>query len=157
MNRQRTVIRSIPVALIVAVMGCAAQESGGDSDRFPLAGAWEALEYELDSGPTYEVRGRIFFSETDWTVLFFVVDGEGEVRRGSAEGGTYTLVGSDLVFTHLYNLSQGTELQGLPAAPLQMTARDGLGPTEPSTISIEGDRLEIHFPSGNAMRFARRR
>jgi len=127
------------------------------ADGSPLAGSWEALEYELADGPTHRVRGRIFFSETDWTVLFFVVDAQGEARRGSAEGGTYTLDGPDLVFTHLYNLSQGAEMEGLPEAELQMTARGGEGPTEPSTIAIDGDQLEIRFPSGNAMRFARRR
>ena len=142
--------------LFTGFTACAGSESADRPRAFPLAGAWEAVEYELAAGTSYEVRGRIFFSETDWTVLFFVVDGDGEARRGSAEGGTYSLDGSDLVFTHLYNLSQGAELEGLPAADLQMTARVGEGPTEPSTISIEGDRLEIYFPSGNSMRFDRR-
>ncbi len=122
----------------------------------PLAGAWETLEYRLASGVTHPVRGRIFFSETDWTVLFFVVDATGAARRGSGEGGTYELDGDRLVFTHLYHLSEGTAMEGLPAAELTMTARAGEGPEEPSTIGLDGDQLVIHFPSGNAMTFRRR-
>ena len=39
------------------------------------------------------MQGRIFFSERDWQVLFFVVDREGVTRRGSGEGGTRPCLG----------------------------------------------------------------
>ena len=120
-----------------------------------LAGAWDALEYRLAGGAAHPLRGQIFFTDSDWTVLFFVLDDSGEPRRGSAEGGTYTLTGDQLVFTHLYNFSQGAEMEGLPAADLRMTARSGDGPTEPSRITRSGEDLTIHFPSGNEMVFRR--
>ena len=123
-----------------------------------LEGAWSANRYHLASGATHEVRGRIFFTDRDWQVLFFVVDESGAVQRGSGEGGTYTLDGAGLVFTHLFNLSVGEEMPGLPAAPLRMTARSPDGaPTEPTRIDVDGNRLTLHFPSGNRMTFDKRR
>ena len=101
--------------------------------------------------------GRIFFAERDWQVLFFVIDEGGEVRRGSAEGGTYTLDGDQLVFSHLFNLSVGDEMVGLPAAELRMISRSPEGaPLEPTDIRIDGDLLTLFFPSGNRMTFRRR-
>lgn len=123
----------------------------------PLVGAWDTERYQLASGPLHVVRGRIFFTERDWTVLFFVVDGDGEPQRGSAEGGTYTLEGDRLVFTHQFNLSAGGAMDGLPEQALQMILRDESGQVlEPATIQVNGQRLTIHFPSGNAMTFRKR-
>ncbi len=123
-----------------------------------VRGVWAAQRYTLADGTTHPVAGRIFFAERDWQVLFFVLDDAGAPRRGSAEGGTYTLEGDRLVFTHLFNLSAGEAMAGLPAADLRMTARDAEGaPTEPTRIEIEGDTLTLHFPSGNHMTFRRSR
>lgn len=111
----------------------------------------------MAEGATYEVQGRIFFTRRDWQVLFFVIDEEGEVRRGSGEGGTYDLRDGGLVFTHLFNLSAGDEMPGLPAAELRMISREPQGaPTEPTDLRIDGDVLTLHFPSGNRMTFRRR-
>jgi len=122
-----------------------------------LSGAWAAEQYHMAEGGVHEVQGRIFFSERDWQVLFFVMDESGEARRGSGEGGTYTVTGGDLVFTHLFNLSVGDEMLGLPAAELQMVSRPAEGaPLEPTNIQIEGDVLTLHFPSGNRLTFRRR-
>ena len=101
------------------------------------------------------MSGHILFEEVEWTVLFFVMD-DGTPRRGSAEGGTYTLSGRNLVFTHLYNLSVGKAMTGLAESPLQLTSRPrGTGTEEAGTIDIRGDRLTIFFPSGNSMQFRR--
>ena len=121
-----------------------------------LVGAWAADRYVLASGHNHQVTGRIFFTDTEWTVLFFVTDDKGEPRRGSGEGGTYTLRENRLVFSHLFNLSAGDGLPGLPAAPLQMISRSAAeAQTEPSTIAVDGDQLTIFFPSGNHMTFNR--
>jgi len=121
-----------------------------------LRGAWEATRYIMADGTIHAVRGHIFFEEREWTVLFFVLDGEGHPRRGSAEGGTYRLEGTTLTFTHEYNLSVGDAMPGLPDAPLQLTVRDpGTGPEEPSVVTLAGNRLSIDFPSGNRLRFIR--
>jgi hypothetical protein len=122
-----------------------------------LRGAWAAERYLMADGGEHEVQGRIFFSERDWQVLFFVMDENGEARRGSGEGGTYALTEGGLVFTHLFNLSVGDEMPGLPAAELQMISRPPEGaPLEPTDIRIRGDVLTLHFPSGNRMTFRRR-
>jgi len=122
-----------------------------------LRGAWAADRYVMASGPTHEVQGRIFFAERDWQVLFFVVDEDGEVRRGSGEGGSYELRDGQVVFTHLFNLSVGDEMVGLPASELRMVSRDPQGaPTEPTDLRIEEDVLTLHFPSGNRMIFRKR-
>ena len=43
----------------------------------------------------------------------------------------------------------------LLSVPLTMTARTGEGPFEPTGVVLDGDRLELHFPSGNTMSFVR--
>jgi hypothetical protein len=122
-----------------------------------VVGAWAAERYFMADGGDHEVQGRIFFTDRDWQVLFFVIDEDGVTRRGSGEGGTYTLDGRQLVFTHLFNLSAGEEMLGLPAAELQMVARQpGDAPVEPTQIDVEGDLLTFHFPSGNRLTFRRR-
>jgi hypothetical protein len=118
-------------------------------------GAWAPQVYVLADGTRHQVDGRIFFTDLDWTVLFFVTE-DGAPRRGSAEGGTYVASGEDLVFTHRYHLSVGEAMEGLPESPLRMDLRPpGEGAEEPSTFTIEGDRMTLFFPSGNRMEFAR--
>lgn len=119
-----------------------------------LAGAWAANEYVLSGGARHPVRGRIVFTDDEWQVLFFVMDGDAP-RRGSGEGGRYTFDGETLTFEHLHHLSYGRTMAGLPASPLTMTARDGEGPLEPTGVEIDGDALTLRFPSGNSMSFTR--
>ena len=122
-----------------------------------LRGSWKPETYQLKSGPVHEVTGLITFTEKDWSVLFFIVTDEGP-RRGSGEGGTYTLEGDKLTFRHLYNLSGGHAVEGFAASDLSMRVRQpdaDDAPAEPCTISIEEDLLTIFFPSGNEMTFRR--
>jgi len=121
-----------------------------------LVGAWKTQTYTMKDGPTHRVEGMIFFTESDWSVLFFVVDDGGVPQRGSAEGGTYELAGEALTFTHLYNASGGGAVEGLPASDWSMRINErGQAPTEPARIDLSGERLTIHFPSGNHMTFTR--
>jgi hypothetical protein len=114
-----------------------------------LVGAWRPETYTLKDGAEKEVTGLIFFTERDWTVLFFTKDGKGGLSQGSGEGGTYTLDGERLVFKHLYHMSGGS-------TPLKMSAKsDKDAELEPCTVEVEGEILTIHFPSGNRMRFRR--
>ena len=122
-----------------------------------IRGSWKPESYRLESGPVHEVTGLIAFTEKDWSVLFFIVTDEGP-RRGSGEGGTYTLDGDKLTFRHLYNLSGGHAVDGFEASDLSMKVRppDAVdAPAEPCTITIEEDLLTIFFPSGNQMTFRR--
>ena len=131
-----------------------AQSEAGSLD---IRGAWKPELYRLESGPVHEVTGLISFTEKDWSVLFFIVTDEGP-RRGSGEGGTYTLEGDKLTFRHLYNLSGGHAVDGFEASELSMRVRPADAadaPAEPCTISIEDDLLTIFFPSGNQMTFRR--
>jgi hypothetical protein len=115
----------------------------------PVEGAWHPELYTLKDGTEHPVTGLIFFTDRDWTVLFFVEDAQGAPSRGAAEGGTYTLDGDRLVFTHLYHLSGGS-------TPFKMSVkRPGEAETEPCRIELSADALTIHFPSGNRMRFRR--
>ncbi len=123
-----------------------------------IRGAWGADTYLMKDGTQHPVRGLIFFEERDWTVLFFVVAPDDPTpRRGSAEGGTYTLSGERLVFRHLYHLSSGKAIAGLAASPLRMEVRESAdAPAEPCTVAVQDGRMTISFPSGNAMTFRRR-
>lgn len=99
--------------------------------------------------------GLIFFTEKDWTVLFFVTV-DGEPRRGSGEGGVYALDDNRLVFTHLYHLSAGQAVGSLSESPFRMQVKDlRSAVTEPCEVELSGDRLTIRFPSGNWMTFRR--
>ena len=122
-----------------------------------LRGSWRPESYRLKSGPAHEVTGLITFTEKDWSVLFFIMTDEGP-RRGSGEGGTYTLEGDKLTFRHLYNLSGGHAVDGFEASDLSMKVRTpdaDDAPAEPCTIEIANDLLTIYFPSGNLMTFRR--
>ena len=121
-----------------------------------IRGAWHADTYILKGGQHYPAKGLIVFTRSEWLVLFFVTPDGKTPQRGSAEGGSYTLTGSALVFTHLYNLSSGQAVEGLPESPLRMEVHDASGaPTEPSRVELSGDRMTIHFPSGNSLIFRR--
>lgn len=126
-------------------------------ESLDVRGSWKPETYRLKSGPVHDVTGLITFTEKDWSVLFFIVTDEGP-RRGSGEGGTYTLVGDKLTFRHLYNLSGGHAVDGFEASDLSMKVRPkdaGDAPAEPCTITVEEDLLTIFFPSGNQMTFRR--
>lgn len=115
----------------------------------PVEGAWHPEIYTLKDGTVQEVTGLIFFTDRDWTVLFFTKDGQRELERGAGEGGTYTLEGDRLVFTHLYHLSGGS-------TPFRMSAKSPEdAELEPCRIELAGEMLTIYFPSGNRMRFRR--
>jgi hypothetical protein len=121
-----------------------------------IRGAWHADTYILKSGQHYPAKGLIVFTRSEWLVLFFVTPDGKTPRRGSAEGGSYTLTERALVFTHLYNLSSGQAIEGLPESPLRMEVHDAAGaPTEPSRVELSADRMTIHFPSGNSLIFRR--
>lgn len=141
-----------PAAVPIAA---AADTPQSDSGPLDIRGAWKPETYRLKSGPVHEVTGLISFTEKDWSVLFFIVTDEGP-RRGSGEGGTYTLEGDKLTFRHLYNLSGGHAVDGFEASGLSMRVRPADtedAPAEPCTITIEEDLLTIFFPSGNQMTF----
>ena len=139
-------------ALVIGIGAPALPAAGQDTD---LEGAWVPTSYVLDDGTRHTVDGRIFFAASDWTVLFFVTE-DGAARRGSAEGGTYETSGNQLVFTHLYHLSVGEAMDGLPESPLRMNRTSAADAArEDSRFEIEGERLTIFFPSGNRMEFRR--
>jgi hypothetical protein len=143
-------------ARVLTILGLAAALWPVDASAQDEAirGSWHAREYVLAAGATHEVRGQIHFSQSDWLVLFFVMDGESPVR-GSAEGGRYRLAGEELTFEHLHNFSVGEALDGLPGSPLRLETRGGDGPLEPARVRVEDDTLTLFFPSGNRMTFAR--
>jgi hypothetical protein len=149
-------MRKTSVLGLLVVAGCVLLGSPSLGAEAGIEGAWHAETYFLKEGNQHPVEGLIFFTEKDWTVLFFVMAGDEEPRRGSGEGGTYTLTGDRLVFTHYYHLSTGKAMEGLDEAPLRMEVHDAhSAATEPCRAAIEADRLVLHFPSGNRMSFKR--
>ena len=121
-----------------------------------IQGAWKPETYFLKAGGQLKVDGLIFFTDTDWTVLFFVLDKNDAPQKGSGEGGNYTLNKNKLVFTHNYHLSGGNSVGSLPASPLKIEIKNAAeAATENCTIELNKDRLMIYFPSGNSMTFKR--
>jgi hypothetical protein len=156
-TRTRNPERAIRVVLWLVVLGLvAAAGPAAAAQDVDVQGAWDAQRYILADGTEHRVAGRIFFTGNDWTVLFFVMDGT-DAKRGSGEGGSFSTSGDQLVFTHRYPLSAGDAMPGLAASELRMVARgpDDDAPQEPCTVSRDGDRLRLDFPSGNVMTFTR--
>lgn len=128
-----------------------------NSIKNSLEGAWSTQMYTLKDGGQHVVKGHIFFTEKDWTVLFFVMDDEDKPQRGSAEGGTYLLIGDSLEFKHHYNLSAGNAIGDLAQSPLRMEIRSAAEASqEKCLIKIEQNQLSIYFPSGNSMTFLKK-
>ncbi len=129
--------------------------AAGTLQAADLQGVWKPELYRLKDGSELQVDGHIFFGQKEWTVLFFVLE-DGQIRRGSAEGGTYTLQGEDLVFTHLYHLSSAQAVKSLPQSPLRMEIQKASQASrEACTVRLQANRLTLHFPSGNSMHFSR--
>ena len=127
------------------------------ADSTDIRGAWRPEEYRLHEGMVHKVTGLIFFSEKDWSVLFFIITELGP-QKASAEGGTYQLEGNRLVFKHLYNFSGSKEPSATKHSEQTMVVRNPSVseiPSEACTIELKNDLLTIHFPSGNLMTFRR--
>ncbi len=138
--------------LAVAVLFLSIQ--AGEAGEADILGAWHPEQYVLEDGTELDVSGLIFFTKSDWTVLFFVEDENGEPRRGSGEGGTYLLVGDTLTFTHFYHLSAGDEIGPIAASPLRMSVKEiEDAAEEPCRAEVGEETMTIHFPSGNRMLF----
>ena len=141
------------VAFIAAACTSAPDPSLAQSTD--LDGAWRADRYELATGGSHALAGHILFVDGEWNVLFYVLDASSEPVRMSAEGGTFTRLGEDLVFTHLYYAAQGEAVEGLEASPFEMRVNRGDPVVEPSRATVDGSRLTLFFPSGNRMTFDR--
>lgn len=149
MRKRSLLCLLIAIGFILVGSPASAAEAG-------IEGAWHVETYFLKEGVQHRVEGLIFFTDKDWTVLFFVMGGDKEPRRGSGEGGTYTLTGDRLVFTHYYHLSTGKAVEGLAESPLRMEVHGSdSAAKEPCRVEIEADRMILHFPSCNRMSFRR--
>jgi len=149
------VYRWVGVAAFV-VLACSSGLAQSRAAGLDIRGGWQAELYTLKTGERHVVKGLIVFTATEWGVTFFVTPEGQAPQRASAEGGTYTLDGTTLVLTHLYNFSNGSALPGLPASPMRMTVQGGAAPPlEQVTVSIDVERLTLAFPSGNTMLFRR--
>ncbi len=126
-----------------------------DTD-FDLRGSWQVDSYVLADGADHQVDGLMLFSETDWVVVYFVKDDDGQPRRGAGEGGPYTLDGDRLVLRRDYLTIAGEEIGTLPEIPLRF---DIPGVTdqvvEDCRLEVGDGRITIQFPSGNRMGFRR--
>lgn len=140
-------------ALVLAVL--IANTSGTPAAEIDLRGIWYPESYLLNDGSTHDIDGLVFFGETEWSFLVFVV-ADGTPLRGEGEGGTYAWDGDELVFTHNFILLAGEEVGSLPDTPLRMEVERGDAATTACQVTLEDDRLTIRFgPSGNAMVFRR--
>jgi hypothetical protein len=121
-----------------------------------VRGAWKVESYTLKSGVTHHVEGMMMFSDSDWTVVYFVKTDDGEPRRGVGAGGPYLLVDDQLTLTRDYVVIGGKAIGELEEIPLRFTVPGANASTvEECRIEHDGERLTIVFPSGNRMGFRR--
>jgi len=140
-------LSAVALVLVAGVVG--AQEND-------VRGAWKADTYVLKDGAVHHVEGLMIFSETDWTVVYFVKDDDGQPQRGAGEGGPYTLEGDKLVLTRDYLVIAGNEIGELREIPLRFDIPAVTDPViEPCRIEFGEGRITIEFPSGNRMGFRR--
>jgi len=148
--------KAVVITVLLTIFGVASISLANANLYVDLRGGWETEKYLLNGGIEHPLKGRIFFTDREWTVLFFVIGSDSAPKRGSAEGGTYTLSGDRLVFTHRYHLSFGDAMQGLAESPKRMSVQENAGaPNEPCAVELKGEVLTIRFPSGNRMTFRR--
>lgn len=137
----------VAIFLVASVVGAQAND---------VRGAWRADSYVLKSGEVHHVEGLMVFSESEWSVVYFVKDDDGQPQRGAGEGGPYSLDGDALVLTRDYLVIAGNEIKELAAIPLRFDIPATKEPViESCLIELAGDRLTIEFPSGNRMGFRR--
>jgi hypothetical protein len=140
----------------LVVLACSLAHARQAASGPDIRGGWQAETYALKSGERHALKGQIVFTASDWSVTFLITPEGQAPQRASAEGGTYTLEGTNLGLRHLYNFSAGGALPGLPASPLRMTVNEpAQALLEPCTVTVEGERLTLAFPSGNSMSFQR--
>jgi len=143
----------VPVGLFAA---CVLAISVTSARAHDLRGAWRADSYVLKSGEVHDVEGLMIFSESEWSVVYFVKDADGQPQRGAGEGGPYTLEGDELVLTRDYLVIAGHELGELREIPLRFDIPAVKEPViEVCRVELEEDRIIIEFPSGNEMGFRR--
>ena len=143
----------VPFEMLGAVLLMASVVAAQAND---VRGAWRADSYVLKSGEVHDVEGLMIFSESEWSVVYFVKDEDGQPQRGAGEGGPYTLDGNELVLTRDYLVIAGDEIQSLREIPLRFDIPAVKDPVvEACLVELEGDRIIIEFPSGNKMGFRR--
>ncbi len=122
-----------------------------------IAGAWRPVAYQLYQGEREAVDGILFLNDGVWSVVFFVLDEDGEPVRGSGEGGSYAVDGDELVLTHRFILSAGQPVGEMHPDPLRMELHgDGESAgVEKCSYTLTDDRLTLFFPSQNHMVFER--
>ncbi len=146
----RVPVKLLSAAVLVLVVGLVGAQ---DND---VRGAWKADTYVLKDGAVHHVEGLMIFSETDWAVVYFVKDDDGQPQRGAGEGGPYTLDGDRLVLTRDYLVIAGNEIGELREIPLRFDIPAVTDPViEPCRIEFDENRITIEFPSGNRMGFRR--
>jgi hypothetical protein len=146
----------IGLAIVSAALaGAASEVSRVHAADMDLRGSWKSEVYTLKDGTRHVMPGLLIFTKTDWTTLW-VITVDGKAVRGAGEGGTYTVAGNRLTFRHHFNVSGGAAVKGMAESPLRIEAnKPESAPTEPCTVSLDGDRLIVHFPSGNQIAFRR--
>ena len=146
-NKRRLFL--IQLLLLFLFQGC----NQGNAPDSILSGFWIPKKYLMSNGESKDVYGHISFGKNQWSVVFFILDEEGNPTSGSAEGGEFMLEDDNLTFWHYYNfadISKGT------SGNLNKTIyKEDQRQKELCRIEIDEDILVIYFPSGNAMIFSK--
>lgn len=66
---RREIIRPILLFFLTLTSTAAWAAEGSE-----IRGAWRPELYEMKDGTRHDVTGLIMFAETDWSVLFFIMD-----------------------------------------------------------------------------------
>ena len=143
-NKMRALV--VPSMILLTLFSCVT-----DHSQNILIGSWKPKRYIMNDGNSKTVDGHIFFSDRQWSVVFFVLDDKGNPINGSAEGGEYKLENDNLTFWHHYNLSDITK--GTSGNLTKTIYDEDHRQKELCRIEVEEDVLVIYFPSGNSMIF----
>ncbi len=139
----------IPIAITFLFQGCNLPKNTDTA----ISGFWLPKKYVMINGESKDVSGHISFGSNQWSVVFFILDDDGNPMNASAEGGEYLLEKNNLTFWHSYNFSDTSK--GITGNLTKTVSSKDNRQKEFCHIELEEDTLVIYFPSGNAMIFSK--
>lgn len=112
-----------------------------------LEGPWRMEFYEPAGNQHAAVNGVLIFCDGRWCTLFFTLGLNQSGDWGSAEAGRYEFRGNELTFYHEFTF------QGGGGRHVFMTQASQV--VEVCAVQLNGQVLEIRFPSGSIVRCRR--
>ena len=110
----------------------------------------------MADGTLHRMEGLLVLLDGHWAAVHVLMD-DRVARRGAGEGGTYAATTETIEFTHLWHVSAGLDVEGVPRDDLARLVRNEAAAArrERCRYHVDAEALSIAFPSGNRLRLSR--